>query len=83
MDAQLVARKLNEAFSNDDLWTNPSIVDDVEDLADEYDVLKAENDELKAKVLWLEVTLVEMASERYGVGDLIEHINSKIAGKIG
>lgn len=83
MDAQLVARKLNEAFSNDDLWTSPSIVDDVEDLADEYDVLKAENDELKAKVLWLEVTLVEMASERYGVGDLIEHINSKIAGKIG
>jgi hypothetical protein len=47
MDAQLVAQRLNEAFSNDDLWTRPSIVDDVEDLADEYDVLKAENERLR------------------------------------
>ena len=47
VDAQLVARKLNEAFSNDDLWTSPSIVDDVEDLADEYDALTVENAKLK------------------------------------
>ena len=47
VDAQLVARKLNEAFSNDDLWTSPSIVDDVEDLADEYDALTVENAKLR------------------------------------
>jgi FtsZ-binding cell division protein ZapB len=54
MDAQLVARKLNEAFSNDDLWTSPSIVDAVEDLAYEYDALKAENANLREYVDRLE-----------------------------
>lgn len=48
----------------------------------EIERLKTENDELKAKVLWLEVTLIKMAYERYG-GDLMEHIKSKITGKTG
>lgn len=47
MDAQLVAQRLSDAFSNDDLWTNPSVVDSVEDLADEHDALKAENAKLR------------------------------------
>lgn len=50
MDAQEIARRLNESLSNDDLWTNPSIVDDVEDLADEYDALTVENERLKILV---------------------------------
>lgn len=49
----------------------------------EIERLKAENDELKAKVLWLEVVLIEMAYERCSGGDLIEHIKAKVAGKTG
>lgn len=54
VDAQLVARMRNEAFSNDDFLTSPCIVDDVEDLADECDALTVENDKLRelAKSAW-------------------------------
>lgn len=60
MDVQLVARKLSEAFSNDDLWTNPSIVDEVEDLADEYDALKTENAKLRELVQDYDKVLASM-----------------------
>lgn len=53
------------------------------ELQQEFAAFEAENDELKAKVLWLEVTLIKMADERYGGGDLIERIKAKIAGKTG
>ena len=43
MDAQRVVQELSTALSNDDLWSHPEIVDDVEKLADAYDELEAEN----------------------------------------
>ena len=50
MDAQRVVQELSTALSNDDLWSHPEIVDDVEELADAYDELKAENAKLRALV---------------------------------
>ena len=46
MDAQKIAQRLYESFVSDDLCEHPEIVDDVEDLADEYEDTKAENAEL-------------------------------------
>lgn len=54
MDAQKIAQRLYESFASDDLCEHPEIVDDVEDLADEYEDTKAENAEL-----------VEMLEELY------------------
>lgn len=50
MDAQKIAQRLYESFASDDLCEHPEIVDDVEDLADEYDNLKAENTKLRELV---------------------------------
>ena len=70
MDAQLVVRKLNDAFSNDDLWTSPSIVDDVEDLADEYDALKSENAKLREQSEQLFDKTLELATENAKLREL-------------
>jgi hypothetical protein len=53
MDAQKIAQRLYESFASDDLCEHPEIVDDVEDLADEYEDLKAENAKLRKLVMYM------------------------------
>ena len=62
MDAQKIAQRLYESFASDDLCEHPEIVDDVEDLADEYEDLKAENARLR-----------ELVRDLYGCGDSCTH----------
>lgn len=54
MDAQRVVQELSTALSNDDLWSHPEIVDDVEELADAHDALATENASLREYVNRLE-----------------------------
>lgn len=51
MDAQHIADRICKAAMNDDLYLQFDLVDEVEDLAYEYDNLKTENEKLREFVL--------------------------------
>lgn len=78
-DAQAIADRVYNAFQCDNLWCEGDLVGDVQDLADEYDRLKAEVDRLRDENAKLIAQVQELwrlvnHGSAYGYVAALEHI---------